>query len=320
MPRWLLWTFVAVFSWGLWAILSKLIGDALSPAMSQALSTLGMLPIMAAMAPMALSKGPAENAGRPGRRRGILYALAAGVLSGIGNIAYYHALNSGGKAAAVIPLTALYPVVTVGLSVVILGERLNAVQTAGIGLSLAAIYLLNPLEAAPGGQSLAGGEGLASSWFAYALVPIALWGATGFVQKVSTRHASGEAATFWFHAAFVPVAGAILCLEPWPGAIAARTWALVIALGLTFALGNYGLLAAFASRGKAAVITPLSGLYPLVSVSAAVFFLGEKVSNSVLAGMGLALASVLAVSLEGSGKKQSTTQGPSRAREGNLPP
>src|SRR6266566_3454181 len=49
MPRWLLWSLVALLSWGVWAILSKLIGDALSAAHSQALSTLGLLPVMVAL-------------------------------------------------------------------------------------------------------------------------------------------------------------------------------------------------------------------------------------------------------------------------------
>ena len=42
MPPWLLWTLLAMFSWGLWAILARLIGDALSAAQSQALSTVGL--------------------------------------------------------------------------------------------------------------------------------------------------------------------------------------------------------------------------------------------------------------------------------------
>src|SRR5881296_5750 len=49
MPRWFLWTLVALFSWGVWAVVSKLIGDALSAAHSQALSTLGLLPVMVAL-------------------------------------------------------------------------------------------------------------------------------------------------------------------------------------------------------------------------------------------------------------------------------
>ena len=46
MPRWLRWSLLALLSWGIWAIMAKLIGDRLSGAQNQALSTLGILPIM----------------------------------------------------------------------------------------------------------------------------------------------------------------------------------------------------------------------------------------------------------------------------------
>src|SRR2546428_7488251 len=49
MPRWLLWSFGAVLCWGLWAVISKLIGDALTAAQSQALSTLGLVPVVIAL-------------------------------------------------------------------------------------------------------------------------------------------------------------------------------------------------------------------------------------------------------------------------------
>src|SRR6266516_4625949 len=48
MPRWLRWSVLALLSWGVWAIMAKLIGDALSGAHNQALSTLGILPVMLA--------------------------------------------------------------------------------------------------------------------------------------------------------------------------------------------------------------------------------------------------------------------------------
>ena len=45
---------------------------------------------------------------------------------------------------------------------------------------------------------------------------------------------------------------------------------LVLALGFFLAFGNLAILAAFARGGQAAVITTLSGLYPLISVPMAV--------------------------------------------------
>src|SRR5262249_2634619 len=102
MPPWLLWTILAVFSWGIWAILSKLIGDALSAAQSQALSTLGLVPVAVAL-------GLSRRLSATGERwRGMLFAFAAGALACAGNVAYYRALQVGDKAATVVALTGLY--------------------------------------------------------------------------------------------------------------------------------------------------------------------------------------------------------------------
>ena len=105
MPAWLILTFVALLSWGAWAVLSKVAGDALSPEQSQALSTLGMLPLLV---PLALSKrAPLRGVSR----RGLLFALIGGVVTCLGNVAYYAALARGEKVATVVSLTALYPLV-----------------------------------------------------------------------------------------------------------------------------------------------------------------------------------------------------------------
>jgi len=215
MPRWFFLTCVAVLCWGLWSIILKLIGESITAAQSQALSTLGLIPVMLAL-------GRSKKLAAPGnRRRGIINALLAGVLTCAGNIAYYHALNVGGKASTVVPLTALYPLVTIVLAVILLRERLNRVQVLGIAVSLVAIYLFN----------VGSVEGVVSPWLVYALLPIGLWGVSGLLQKISTNDISGELSAFWFLAAFVPVSVALLILQPLAGPLAMRTWLLVAALG-----------------------------------------------------------------------------------------
>jgi uncharacterized membrane protein len=282
MPRWFLWTLLALLSWGVWAILSKLIGDALSAASSQALSTMGLLPV-------AIALGFSKRLVVTGNRwRGALFALAAGALACAGNVAYYRALQVGEKAATVVALTGLYPLVTVVLAIVLLRERLNRVQFLGIVLSLAALYLFNVQTE----------QGLFSRWLLFALLPIAFWGAAGLLQKLATNHISGELSTLWFMGAFPPAAILILFQQPLPAEITLRTWLLVTALGFTLGLGNLGILAALASHGKASVIVPLSGLYPLVSIPIAILALGEKIGVRETTGIALALFAVVALSRE----------------------
>jgi len=285
MPRWLLWSLFAVACWGLWAVTPKLIGTALTAGQSQTLSTVGLFPVMVAL-------GLSRKLTACGiRRRGIVVAFCAGMLAGAANTAYYHALQLGGKAATLVSLTALYPIVTVLLAMIFLKERLNRVQLVGILLSLAAIWLFNI-------ASVQGIGGALSGWIAWAIIPIVLWGVAGLLQKISTNHVSGELSTLWFLAAFVPTGIVMWFLQPLSGPVTVRTWLLVLALGLFFGLGNLAILLAFAHSGKASVITPLTGLYSIVSVPIAILVFGEKVSVHEWAGIGFALAAVVALARE----------------------
>jgi transporter family protein len=282
MPAWLTWTIVALVSWGIWAVLAKLLGSALTGEQSQALSTLGILPVLVALA---LTKGAHL---RGASRKGLLLALAGGVVTCIGNVALYDALGRGEKVATVVSLTALYPLTTILLAVIMLRERLNGVQLAGIALSFVAIWLFN----------IQGGGDLLSRTVVYAVLPIIFWGLSGFLQKVATNHLSAEVAAFVYLSAFIPVGVFYALSEPWPGALTPRTWVLVLALGFFLAFGNFAILAAFARGGKAAVIAPLGSLYPMISVPIAVMFLDEKVGNREIIAIACALASVAALSWE----------------------
>lgn len=281
MARWLFWTLVTIVTWGIWAILSKLLADEIaSPAHSQAVSTVGILPVIALLWLMKYSPAAGDS------RRGILLALGAGIVSCLGNIAYFDVFGRGSKAAAVVPITALYPMVTVLLAIPILHERLNRAQIFGIGLSLAAIYLFNvPSE-----------QGFVSAWVPYAMIPVVLWGVCGLMQKMSTNHISARSSAIWFLVAFLPVAAVILWRDPRPSGMTATTWALAIAVGFTLALGNFTILLAFASNGKASIIAPLAGLYPLVSIPIAIAALGEQIGWRESLGIACALAAVVMLS------------------------
>ncbi len=283
MPHWLRWSLLALLAWGVWAIMAKLIGEALSGAHNQALSTLGIVPVMLAMACTKHTSAPGN------RRRGILLALAAGAISCLGNVVYYDALSRGGKAAMIVPLTALYPLATIFLALLLLKEQLNRVQLLGVLVSLVAIYFFNvPAEKG----------GFFSPWLLLAFVPIGLWGTAGFLQKLSTNHISGELSTLYFLGAFIPFGVFFLVQQPLPAVITARTWLLVIGQGFFLALGNFAVLAAFAGHGRASVITPLTALYPLVSLPIAIGVLGEHIAPREAIGIVLALVSVVALSHE----------------------
>lgn len=284
MPRWLVYALLTVVLWGGWGFASRKLGDALSAEQTLAISTLGMLPIL-----LCLGAGRGRPWGRSALSLWI--ALLAGVLTGLGNLGIYGLLRSGEKAATLVPLTALYPLVTVVLAVLFLRERLNAWQTAGILSSLAAIYSFN---VAREGQ-------LSSRGFGLVLLPLVLWGLSALLQKLATRGLTAEASCFWCLLGMVPVAAAVALGSPMPRQLPLPVWLWALGVGFLLGMGNLTLLAAYAADGKASIITPLSGLYPAVTVPLAILFLGEHILPREWAGIGLSLLGVAAMALETGG-------------------
>jgi len=74
--------------------------------------------------------------------RGFYLAALAGLLGGAGYVFFVKALETG-KASVVIPLTALYPAVTVAMAAALLRERPSPYQAVGIVLAVIASVLLS---------------------------------------------------------------------------------------------------------------------------------------------------------------------------------
>ncbi len=139
MPRWLVFSVLTIGCWGAWGAVSKLASNDIDANTNQILFTLGLLPLIAIAlrsSRLAISVGDV-------RRAGIGWAFLTGILGGTGNIAFFRALVVGGQASVVVPVTALFPLVTVILALAILRERLGLLQKIGLALALIAIYLIS---------------------------------------------------------------------------------------------------------------------------------------------------------------------------------
>ncbi len=287
-PIWLRWTLLTLVLWGIWAVLSKGIPpdgpDALSPAQIQTVSTLGILPVLALLF---LTREPRDPRRSPAY--GFYLAFCGGLISALGNLPYYDLLNHS-KVSSIVPLTSLYPLVTVLLAVGFLRERLNGLQRIGIPVSLLAIYLLNVREEGP----------LAWDSLLLALAPVVSWGVAGLLQKVATNHAPPVGCACWFLLAFVPVGLVMKSADP-PPSVQKDVFLIAVCIGFTMALGNYTILRAFAMGGKASVIAPLGSLYPLVSIPLAIYYWHERVTGREAAGIVCALLSVVLLAWETNG-------------------
>jgi drug/metabolite transporter (DMT)-like permease len=118
------------------------------------------------------------------------------------------------------------------------------------------------------------------------------------MQKMSTNDISARSSAIWFLLSFIPVAVAIALVDPLPSGLPMNTWLLAGAVGFTIAIGNFTILLAFSSGGKASIIAPLAGLYPLVSIPIAVVALGERIGWRESLGIVCALAAVVMLSYQ----------------------
>jgi bacterial/archaeal transporter family protein len=134
-PRWLFYALLCILSWGVWGGLAKLGADKMTPMQIQVLFTMGMFPVV--LAALIQLKWRVDR-----DRRGATYGVLNGVFTGLGLLAYYAAMARG-KASIVGPVTALFPLLTVVLALVLLKEQMNRVQTAGVFVALVSIFILS---------------------------------------------------------------------------------------------------------------------------------------------------------------------------------
>jgi transporter family protein len=73
----------------------------------------------------------------------LVLCIVGGTLNGLGTFFLFGAMAKGGKASVVTALSYLYPVVTIGLSLLFLHESLSRTQLAGVALALIAAILMS---------------------------------------------------------------------------------------------------------------------------------------------------------------------------------
>lgn len=128
--QWFWYSMLCVLCWGGWALLSKLGSREIPPKTMQFLFTVGTVPVCIAL--LAARKFKLEKS-----PKGITFAVLNGVLSGVGGLALFAAYHTNTNTSLVTAATALYPMVTVVLALLILRERFRSIQA--IGLVFAAI-------------------------------------------------------------------------------------------------------------------------------------------------------------------------------------
>lgn len=140
-PLWLFFALLALLFWGMNGITQKLATNAISTE----LSFLWFSYAMFAIAVVILAIGHLDWHVRP---RVFWLGVISGALNGLGVVSTMAAFRRGGKASTVVPLTCLYPLVTIFMALTFLHESVTRVQVIGIVLAISAAVLLSQ-EGAP---------------------------------------------------------------------------------------------------------------------------------------------------------------------------
>ena len=288
---WFMYAVAAGLLWGIWGVVAKLISEEVNPFMNHLLFTIGMLGTL----PLILKKCTRTSF----NLRGIVWGCIAGCFAIAGNVAVYYAFKNGGQASIVIPVTNLYPLITIFIAVIAFKEKLNMVNIAGIFLAVPAILLLSGetlIFTDP--EQLFKGITL-NGWLLFSLGAIFCWGIFSAVQKITTNHISAD----WSYAAFVftsvIIALGFLIAGKIQFNIASQTFTFGALAGMLNGLGVLASFAAYRAEGKAAAVTTIAGaLQPVFTIVLAMFFLKENLTDLEFLGIVLAVGGALLLSYE----------------------
>jgi transporter family protein len=134
MTQWLPPAIFALLSFGLWGFFTKLAIVYIDSKSALVFQTAGVL-IIGLITLSFLNFKPQADL------KGLGFSILTGLTYGIGCLFYFIAADKG-KIATVVTLTALYPLVTIILSYLLLKEGVSLKQCVGIVLAIVAIYFM----------------------------------------------------------------------------------------------------------------------------------------------------------------------------------
>jgi uncharacterized membrane protein len=123
-------------------------------------------------------------------RKSVSLGLAIGLLGAGGQLLLFYTLRQG-PAYLIFPIISLSPLITIGLSVVVLGERTRV-------LAMVALPLFDYQSSSDGSHF--------GAWFALALLILGAWGMQAYFIKIANNHMNAQSIF-----AYMTLSGLLLC-------------------------------------------------------------------------------------------------------------
>jgi transporter family protein len=134
------------------------------------------------------------------------------------------------------------------------------------------------------------------AWLGFAILCILWWGLWGFLSKIGSGSANPLQMQVLFTLGMLPVALGMLIQIQWKLDRNAGGATYGILSGVVTGLGTLGYYAALRQQ-NASVVTPLTGLFPVLTIGLAFIILRERLNKVQWGGMILALASIVVLSI-----------------------
>jgi len=134
------------------------------------------------------------------------------------------------------------------------------------------------------------------AWLLYALVCTFWWGLWGFLSKIGSAAATPLQLQILFTLGMLPVALVMFWKMNWKLERDLTGASYGILSGVTTGLGVLAYYAALRQQ-DASIVTPVTGLFPLLTVVLAFVVLRERLNKVQLTGMVLALAAIAILSI-----------------------
>ncbi|HXK11627.1 MAG TPA: EamA family transporter [Vicinamibacteria bacterium] len=274
---WFVYAVVTTLFWGVWgAFIERPEKNGFPATLGYAVWALTMVPC-AAVALVLMGGGPEHDL------RSVVLGSTAGLLGAAGQLVLFDALRRG-PAYLVFPVISLSPVVSVLLSVVLLGETASLRAWTGIVLALVAMPLLSYQP--PSHQSPVKGR----LWFALALLVFLAWGIQAYVLRFANEKTQSESIFFYMTVtalALVPVAVWMTDFRKpinwgWSG-----PW-LAAPIQILNSIGALTMVYAF-RYGKVIIVSPMiNALAPVITIVLSLLVYRVIPHRVVMVGMALA--------------------------------
>lgn len=283
--RWLHYALLTTLTWGVWGAFTGLPSEHGFPdTLTYVVWALTMI------APAAWVLRTAGT-GLQRDRRSVLLGLAIGLLGAGGQIVLFRAVTLG-PTYLIFPIVSLSPVITIVLSMLLLGERTGKLGVAGIVLAVLSLPLF---DYSPQPEAHHYG-----TWFYLSLVVMLAWGLQAYFIRLANATMTAESIFGYMMVTgllFIPVAWWLTDFSKPVYLGLSGPW---LAAGIQILNAVGALLLVYAFRyGKAIVVSPLINAgAPLLTAVISLGVAGALPGPYKIAGILLALGGALLLSLQ----------------------